>query len=279
MTGWGAGVDSGATYRQPAFAMARCLLVFVVLLFALMGAGAGVAAQAAVPAAQSGDAPAARTDAAIEDVVKRARANAISDGDIQTNFVEPPPPKPRSSSPPPAWLRDLIRWMFGPGNGIVKGLGWLLVGLVVLGALYLTVPWVRDLVDSLLARFRKPKVEDEGDDFEWRPDEGGARNLLAEADRLAAEGRYGEAAHLVLGRSLEDIASRRPGLLKPALTARAIALMTELPAPARAAFGQIAATVERSLWARQEIDLSSWQSARSAYEDFAFGAHWRGSAA
>jgi len=99
---------------------------------------------------------------------------------------------------------------------------------------------------------------------------------IAEADRLAAAGQFGEAVHLLLGRSLEDIASRRPGLLKPALTARAIAVMAELPDQARLAFGRIAVTVERSLWARQPIDQSAWHDARSAYEDFALGPHWRG---
>ena len=198
----------------------------------------------------------------------------VRDGDIQTSFTEPPKPNP---TPTPQWLRDAVGWLFGEGNALVQALGWLLVALLVLGALYLTIPWVRDLVDSFLARFRRARDDQgEGDDFEWRPDAGGARNLLAEADRLAEQGRYGEAAHLVLGRSLEDIASRRPGLLKPALTARAIAIMGELPLPARNAFARIAAVVERSLWARQPIDLSAWQDARSAYEDFAFGAHWRG---
>lgn len=271
MSGWGAGVTISTRSRR-VFGAGLCLAL--ALAFAVFG-GSLIGASPA----QAKAAPAAATSASGHQSVGQALSRVVSDGDIQTAFTEPPPPKPRSSSPPPAWLRDLFRWMFGPGNGIVKGLGWLLVGLVVLGALYLTVPWVRDLFDSLLARFRKPKVEDEGDDFEWRPDEGGARNLLAEADRLAAEGRYGEAAHLVLGRSLEDIASRRPGLLKPALTARAIAVMAELPAPARTAFGRIAQTVERSLWARQEIDLSSWQNARAAYEEFAFGPHWRGGVA
>jgi len=213
----------------------------------------------------------------IDPQVRSKLSNIIADGDIQTRFTVPPPERP--PSPPPEWLKNLFGWMLGDGNGVIKALGWLLVGLIVLGALYLTVPWVRDLFDALLARLRRPRVDDDGDTIEWRPDESGARNLLAEADRLAADGQFEAAAHLLLGRSLEDIANRRPGLLKPALTARAIALMGELPAPARTAFGRIAATVERSLWARLPLDQSAWQDARAAYEDFAFGPHWRGAAA
>lgn len=263
MTGWDAGGEKRA--RPPHGVSLR---LFVTAL-ALLGLAPLLMIAPATPAVAS--APAAATGKAIDaDLLEQV----VRDGDIQTSFTEPPEPNP---TPTPQWLRDLVGWLFGDGNALVKGLGWLLVAAVVLGALYLTVPWVRDLVDSLIARFRRKRDDDgEGDDFDWQPDVSGARNLLAEADRLAEQGRYGEAAHLVLGRSLEDIASRRPGLLKPALTARAIAMMGELPSPASAAFGRIAAVVERSLWARQPIDQSAWQDARSAYEDFAFGAHWRG---
>lgn len=258
MTGWAADGKNGVTSRH-ALALGRVGRATMLLCLLLVPAAP---AMAAAP----GAAPDKAVDAALIERV-------IRDGDIQTSFTVPPRQNP---TPAPQWLTDLFGWMFGDGNALVKGLGWLLVVLVVLGALYLTIPWVRDLVDSLFARFRRKAEDDDGDDFEWRPDEGGARNLLAEADRLAEQGRYGEAAHLVLGRSLEDIANRRPGLLKPALTARAIALMDELPSPARTAFGRIAVVVERSLWARQPIDRSAWLDARGAYQDFAFGAHWRG---
>lgn len=247
----------------------RRALLAVVLCLSLGSTAAPAAALVAPSPA------AASATSSADPVVRDTLADVIDDGDIQTSFVEPPEPVP--PTPPPAWLTDLFGWLMGDGNGIITGLGWVLVGLIVLGALYLTVPWVRDLFDAMIARFRKAKPEDEaGADLAWAPDEGGARNLLAEADRLASEGRFDEAAHLLLGRSLEDIGNRRPGLLKPALTARAIAVMAELPGPARNAFGRIAAIVERSLWARQALDQSAWQDARSAYEDFAFGAHWRG---
>lgn len=209
-----------------------------------------------------------------------AAARALrEEGDTQTAFsTPPPPPPPRNNSPPPEWLTNLFDWLGGSGNWFVTSLAWLGIGIVALGILYLAVPVVREFIDGFINRKRKISVEDDASPS-WQPDQAGARNLLAEADALANSGRYAEAVHLLLGRSLEDIANRRPGLLKPALTARAIAVMGELPAQARTAFGQIAAAVERSLWARHDLALADWQSARASYEEFAFGSHWRGAGA
>jgi hypothetical protein len=111
----------------------------------------------------------------------------------------------------------------------------------------------------------------------WRPDEAPARQLLAKADALAAAGRYSEAARLLLHRSVEDIASRQPDLLRPALTSRDIAALPAIPAPQpRGAFTRIAASVERGLFARIDLGEGDWRDCRSAYEEFAFAGGWRG---
>jgi hypothetical protein len=67
----------------------------------------------------------------------------------------------------------------------------------------------------------------------WRPDAAVARVLLADADALAAKGRYAEAAHLLLRRSVQDIEGSRPRLVRPALTSRDIAAHPGLPDAAR----------------------------------------------
>ncbi|MEQ1687933.1 MAG: hypothetical protein ABL874_05120 [Sphingopyxis sp.] len=195
-----------------------------------------------------------------------------ADTGYQLEFA-PQPAVPR----PPEWLKAFFEWLSGAGQWFVYGVAGLLIGAALLFVLYLTVPGVREAVDRVRARFRRRP--DEAAEEVWQPDEGAARNLLADADALAGQGRYGEAVHLLMGRSVEDIARRRPGVLKPALTARSIALLDDLPSPARTAFGRIAAVVERSLWARQLIAVNEWSDARTAYEDFVFGAHWRASAA
>ncbi|MFM6852540.1 MAG: DUF4129 domain-containing protein [Sphingopyxis sp.] len=215
--------------------------------------------------------------ATVDPAVARAVARIRSDGDIQTAFPTPAPQKP--ADPPPKWLENLADWLAGDGMPWVRGLAWMLVGMAALFVLYLTVPAVRDAVRRVMGWARATAMpHDDGQD-EWRPDATGARDLLAEADRLAAESRFDDAVHLLLGRSVEDIVRRRPAIWQPSLTARAIALMPELPQPVRTAFDQIAQVVERSLWARQPISADDWQHARTAYQDFAFGAHWRGAPA
>jgi hypothetical protein len=72
------------------------------------------------------------------------------------------------------------------------------------------------------------------------------------------------------------LAARRPGLLKPALTARAIALLDDVPAAARQAFASLARAVERGLWAQRVLGAADWQQARADYAAFALGQHWQG---
>src|SRR5690606_26314616 len=104
---------------------------------------------------------------------------------------------------------------------------------------------------------------------EWQPDTEAALALLEDADRLAALGRYEEATHLLLRRSVEHIAEARPGLLEPSTTARDIAGLPCLPGRAGRAFRVIADRVERSLFALRGLSAEDWQQARAAYAEFA----------
>ena len=79
--------------------------------------------------------------------------------------------------------------------------------------------------------------------------------MLGEADALAAEGLYSEAARLLLYRSIEDIDDKRPDLVRPALTSRDIGALSDIPGRPRSAFARIAMMVERSLFARAAAGL------------------------
>lgn len=110
---------------------------------------------------------------------------------------------------------------------------------------------------------------------DWQPASGPARALLREADALAAAQRYSEAAHLLLYRSIEEIDSRRPDLVQPALTSRDIAGAHLIPDRPRRAFAGIVAMVERSLFGGRPLAEADWSECRAAYEDFAFAERWR----
>jgi len=104
---------------------------------------------------------------------------------------------------------------------------------------------------------------------EWAPQREEALALLEDADRLAAQGLYGEAAHLLLKRSIGQIARARPDWLAPSSTAREIGTIAGLPGEARTAFGTIASLVERARYALRPLGADEWRAAREAYSRFA----------
>lgn len=187
-------------------------------------------------------------------------------GDIQFAPIEPKPPPP----PSPDWLENIGQWLRDLLEPLGRGLGmswptieYVLIGLGVLLALVVLWYLLAPLVERL--RLRKPA----GFEPEWTPDRETVAALLADADRLAGEGRFDEAVHLLLKRSVADIAKARPDWLLPASTAREIALLPKLPERARQAFGVIAERVERSLFALRSLDEADWGAARGAYARFA----------
>ncbi|MBW8784961.1 MAG: hypothetical protein JF593_10035 [Novosphingobium sp.] len=189
-------------------------------------------------------------------------------GSADLQFAPLPPYTP---PPPPSWLVALGRFLkalFDP-LGRALGLSWpvlekLLIAAAVAAALFLL--W--RIVQPLLAGLRRRAPAHQPD---WTPDRSPALALLDEADRLAREGRFDEATHLLLQRSIGEIAAARPEWLHPASTAREIAAYGSLPERARRAFAVIAARVERSRFALRPLAEGDWQAARQAYAEFALG--------
>lgn len=178
----------------------------------------------------------------------------------------PPTPPPQT----PDWLAALGRFLqrvLGP-IGEWLGMGWpvfekILIGLAVVLVLVLLWSLLAPVVRRLRQR-RPAQVE-----APWTPDRAEALALLEDADRLAAEGRFDEATHLLLRRSVGQIAEARPDWVHPASTAREIGGLSALPVAARHAFRVIAARVERSRYALRRLTQDDWQAARTAYADFA----------
>ena len=189
-----------------------------------------------------------------------------ADSSIQYEQVADVPP-----APPPGWLRalqDFLERLFGP-LGEAIGLSWPVLEKVLVALLaggVALIAW--RLLAPLIARWRAREAAETGQE-DWAPDHADAHALLAEAEQLASAGHYDAAAHLLLRRSVAQIAAARPEVLHPASTAREIAASPALPARARDAFMRIAAPVERSRFALRTLGVTDWEAARTAYAAFA----------
>jgi hypothetical protein len=217
-----------------------------------------------------------------------AAAHAALKADTSVQFTMPPVPQ---QPPPPHWLVDFLTWLGNLLKPIGRFFAWL-------GSFLPDAPYARILLWGLLAvvavallwmvyqrlrygewrlprrRAARPAIVETTEES-WAPDAAPVRAWLREADALAEQGRFAEAVHHLLFRSIEDIAKRRPRLVRPALTSRELAEASAIPGPARDLFAGIARLVERSLFGGRPVNSSDWESARSAYADFALPGTWR----
>jgi len=218
-----------------------------------------------------------------------AAAHAALKADSSVQFTMPPAPRP---APPPQWLFDFYDWL----ARVLKPVGRLFAWI---GSFFPDAPYARIFLWTVIAAgaalllwmvyervrhgtWRLPRRRsarlaaiDDAAEESWAPDAAPVRAWLGEADALAAQGRFAEAVHHLLFRSIEDIAKRRPRLVRPALTSRELAAADAIPGPARELFAGIARLVERSLFGGRPVDADDWESARRAYADFALPGTWR----
>ncbi|MEP1422265.1 MAG: hypothetical protein ABJK59_10895 [Erythrobacter sp.] len=196
-----------------------------------------------------------------------------NDPDIQFEEFAMAPPEVRE----PGWfdailggIAEFLSWILGP-IGQFLGLNWNIIQWVLLGLLAAFVLyWIARSVGPLARSGAGDSAKTAaGSDPEWQPSQEESAALLEDADRLAAEGRFDEATHLLLKRSVTQIAATRPDWVEPSSTARELAALPALSTPARSAFKTISERVERSLFALRTLDRNDWEAARGAYADFA----------
>lgn len=218
------------------------------------------------------------------DRVAQAWTALRHDSAIQFNLQSPQP-----QAQPPAWLRAFFRWIGERLEPLGRLLKWV-------GSLFPDAAYARIFLWTVIAlgaaallwatynrlkygewRLRLPRIASPQDlpSEEWKPEEAGARTWLQEADELAREGRFAEAIRHLLLRSIEDIADRRPALVRPAITSRELAASKGIPPRARDLFAGIAVLVERSLFGGRPVARNDWLKAREAYSDFALPSAWR----
>ncbi|WP_292488466.1 DUF4129 domain-containing protein [Mesorhizobium sp.] len=194
----------------------------------------------------------------------KAHEQLISDKSIQFELPAYVPPQP------PDWLKPLLDLLSSLGPYMI----YLFWGAVISGAaIILLLVFLEMKGIAWRLPWQRAQRETEAEEA-WRPDAGAAQILLSEADALAARGDYDEAVHLLLRRSVADIAGRLPDFLRPSLTARDIAAAASVPAKARTAFTEIARIVEAALFARRPVGAEGWRQARGAYERFVFRDAW-----
>lgn len=180
---------------------------------------------------------------------------------VQFDFQKSPETKP------PEWLEPLLAFL----QWIAPVLQVLFWGGLIVGAALILFFIVREFAPESWFRGRKTTVPVS----DWRPEPGRARALLDDADALAAAGRFDEAIHLLLFRSIDDLVARRPGAVSPALTSRDISTLRVLPDDARTAFARLAQAVERTFFGGRAADADAFGQARADYQAFAFAEGWR----
>ena len=186
-----------------------------------------------------------------------------ADDDIQFAPIRPSEPDPPPE--PPDWLRDFLEWLgdllspVGDALGAFARLVGMSAQVLTWGLIAIGVAIVLYLAWRLTEPYRLRRKDPAPDAPGWTPDAGEALALLDDADRLATEGRYDEATHLLLKRSVGQIAAARPDWLEPSSTARG-------------AFATIAERVERSLFALRGLSADDWHASRAAYAEFALAA-------
>ncbi len=193
-----------------------------------------------------------------EDIERGFRA-IKRDEAYQFELAEPIPQKPASAFEKALGrFFDAIFSFIAPLLAIIFYLG---AGALILGALYLIG---RAIYETRFAK-SAPKKSEEPNIPLYQPAQAQARILLDEVDKLAAEGRYGEAVHTLLFRSIQDIDRNRPNVVRRSLTAREIGDLSILTPQARTAFSTIASVSELAHFGGVAVNKAGFETARRAY--------------
>jgi len=201
--------------------------------------------------------------AAASGAFERAHAALLKQSDLQFSFHPVVVPQP------PEWLQALARWLGRMVLAIAPAFKFIFWGGLAIGAGLILYFLVWDLLALRLGWRRSAKARPVELQSEWKPTAAKARTLLEDADRLAAEGRYDEAVHILLFRSIDDIDQRWPNTVRPALTSRDIAAHDHLSETARRTFMGIAEVVERSFFGGAQVGAVDFKACREAYAAFA----------
>ena len=174
-------------------------------------------------------------------------------------FELPPAPEP----PKIGWIENLMNAIAAFIDlilPVLKILFYVGIGVVVALILYGVG---KMLYETRFKREAKEVVETAPPPL-YTPDQDQARILLEDVDAMAAEGRYQDAVHELLFRSIQDIDIRRPNTIRRSLTSREIAALDILTPETRQAFATIGGVVETSYFGGNKIGKAEFDVCRAA---------------
>ncbi|HEY7689001.1 MAG TPA: DUF4129 domain-containing protein [Dongiaceae bacterium] len=185
---------------------------------------------------------------------------AYSEQDLQRDLPAEERQDPIRFSPgwnPPDWVGVIVKIMF-----------WLLIGVLVLLAVF----YLGREIPVWLGRRRQVKsgatAMTQGTPVAM---DSQLLDALERADRLAADGQFAEALHLLLLHSFDYLKRHLGGMYGPSNTAREILQRSRLPDPGRHSLGAIVDAAEISYFGGRPVDGGIYAACRQHYQTFAFG--------
>lgn len=143
-------------------------------------------------------------------------------------------------------------------------------GLLALAVAYTLFLIINSVLIAKRSHVKNDSVEETPDIPVYQPDAETARVLMDDADALAAKGKFAEAVHILLFRSIQDIEDKRPHHVRRSLTSREIAGLSILTPKARDVFSQIGRLVENSFFGGRPLGAEDYEVSKAAYKAFAF---------
>lgn len=202
--------------------------------------------------------PVSALAAPTDEEIREAVGSVLSNGRFQNELPDDVRPIETDSSP---------RWQFDLPDGL-SGLASLLMWvLIAVGAVLVVIFLVNELA-SLSQRSRSGAqwAEDAVAKAERHAAAPGTRTSLEEADRLAREGRFTEALHMLL---LDCIAQLRrlrfDSLIAPSMTSRELVRRLSLPEPSAKALSSIVSAVELSYFGGRQPGEGDYARCRESY--------------
>jgi len=200
---------------------------------------------------------------------------------LQFEIADPPAPKSKTETPErkkkgkpfsETALGKFLSALFSGGATVFAYIFWGGVALLIAFILY---HFGKEIIAA--RQRREPKEDKQSTEPAiplYVPDAEQARILLDDVDKLAAQGRFEDAVHTLLFRSIQDIDIKRPNAIRRSLTAREIGSLEILTPLTRDAFAKIARVVETSFFGGQKIGQDEFARCREAYANFASKQAW-----